>query len=184
MDIFGQFFRIDNVFEARSACANSVFSTPKVRCTAFASPNRSGRIARHEHDLPSAAPSHVGFWHLADNPTAPAFVRFWTKADLSPCPLMTRSGHKSRSGKHHKILSSNHKEQRKYGVANSGSPVKSRVILFSSSIFRLNWATPNARSVEHFAIKCVTSPSSLRDVMLQATIFPLIRFPSIINPPP
>jgi hypothetical protein len=74
VDIFGQFFRIDNVFEARSACANSVFSTPKVRCTAFASPNRSGRITRHEHDLPSAAPSHVGFWHLADNPTAPAFL--------------------------------------------------------------------------------------------------------------
>jgi hypothetical protein len=49
--LFGQFLPVDNVSEARSACANSVFSTPKVRRTAFASPSRSGRIARHEHAL-------------------------------------------------------------------------------------------------------------------------------------
>ena len=31
-------------------------------------------ISNHRYD--------VGYWHLADNPTARAFVRFWSKADI------------------------------------------------------------------------------------------------------
>jgi hypothetical protein len=45
-----------------------------------------------------------------------------------------------------------------------------RVIVFSSSIFRLNWTVWSAMSVEQSAIKFVTAPSSLRNFMVQASV--------------
>lgn len=58
------------------------------------------------------------------------------------------------------------------------------MILFSSSILKTSCIVERAISVEHTATKFSIAPSCLRALTSQLAIFPLILFPSTMNPLP